>query len=153
MRLLHFKHTRSVLSPTIWSAAIKLCYVYLFSSYTVCSSMGFSSHIFVLVTLPTRYFKMICVRACLMGGQQLSAASWPSMSILRSLQHNVIEYSSYAPVADWRYAGIQLLFISPQLGRLIYLDRISLHDLSVPTLHQCARSWLFEQTICSTENR
>lgn len=48
-------------------------------------------------------------------------------------------YPTYAPVADWRYAGIQLLFITPKRGRLIYPDRISLQDLVVPTL-LCTRA-------------
>ena len=48
-------------------------------------------------------------------------------------------YPTYASVADWLYAGIQLLFITPKLGRFIYPDRISLQDLSAPTL-LCTRA-------------
>ena len=47
---------------------------------------------------------------------------------------------TYAPAADWRYAGIQLLFNTAKPERLIHPDRILLQDLSVSTPHQDARS-------------
>ncbi|CAI5647485.1 unnamed protein product [Oreochromis niloticus] len=55
------------------------------------------------------------------------------MSRLCSLQCNVIkEYSTYA--ADWRYAGIQLLFITAKPRRFIYPDWLSQRDLADSTL-------------------
>lgn len=73
------------------------------------------------------------------GRNQLLAASRPSM-IMRSLQHSVMSvliYATYAPVSDWLYAEILLLFIRPKRGFLIYPHWISLQDLSVP-LHSAA---------------
>lgn len=41
---------------------------------------------------------------------------------------------TYASFSDWRYAGFQLLFITPAIGSLIYSELISLQDLSVQAL-------------------
>ena len=76
----------------------------------------------------------VCVRACVFGG--LATAHhhhWGGYAAFSTTWYKT-RYPTYASVADWRYAGIQLLFIPPKLGRLIYPDRISLKDLSAPTL-------------------
>lgn len=83
-------------TQTISSAAIQFVYLlakancsWSLISSQICSGMGLSPPTYVLVTLFRRFFDGEC--ACVFGGrEQLSAASWPSMTILRSLQRNVI---------------------------------------------------------------
>ena len=77
--------------------------------------------------------------ACVFGGGATAHHhQWVGYAALSTTWYKT-RYPTYASVADWLYAGIQLLFIPPQLGRFIYPDRISLQDLSAPTL-LCTRA-------------
>lgn len=88
------------------------------------------------------FYEGVC--ACLVGGggsqQQHHDHQWVDCVALSTTWYKTC-YPTYAPVADWRYAGIQLLFITPKPGHLICPHRVSLQDLSLPTSpHQGARS-------------
>lgn len=86
----------------------------------------------VLMTLTRLFFLIWWVRMSARGGGVGACLSWPPHD------HQWVDYATfcttwyktkyatYALVADWRYAGIQLLFITPNRGRISYPDRISL---------------------------
>lgn len=67
----------------------------------------------------------VCVCACVRA-----RASWSSMSSTQSSTRCKSWYSTYALDADWRYAAIQLLFITFKREHLICPYRLSQQDLS-----------------------
>lgn len=74
--------------------------------------------------------KMALVTCACARARVRARASWSSMSSPQSSTRYKSWYSTYALDADWRYAAIQLLFITFKREHLICPDRLSQQDLS-----------------------
>lgn len=114
---------------------------------------GLSPQTYFLVTLETDVILEVCLRPCFVGGQHHDYQWVGYVAFSTTSTWDKIWYSTYAPAADWRYAGIQLLFITPKRGFLIFPDRISLHDISAPAPLRARAHTADSFIICSTENR